>query len=255
MAFVTTLARITVIEALRERLLWLAAIVILAGAALAQFLHQVAITESREIQAAVLAALLRVSAAFILSILVISSVARESNDKIMEVLLSFPVPRGRYVFGKFLGSAAVAVILAVVFAVPLGFYAKPAGVLAWGTSLLCELLIVAAVSLFCVLTLTRTLSALAAVAGFYLLARSMAAIQVIAQAGPSGPPSLADRAVAGGVDVIALLLPGLDRMTDTAWLLHGAPGAGLLGTIAAQTALYVALIVAAALFDLHRKNF
>jgi ABC-type transport system involved in multi-copper enzyme maturation permease subunit len=253
MRFVITLARITVLEALRERILWLAAIVVLAGAALAQFLHQVAITESREIEAAVLAALLRMSAAFIVAIAVISGMAREWNDKVAELLLSFPVQRSRYVFGKFLGYAAVAALLAALFAVPLAFYARSPGMMAWTVSLVCELLIVAAVSVFCALTLTRTLSALAAVAGFYLLARSMSAIQVIAHAAP-GPASLADRAIAHTVDALAWVLPALDRMTDTAWLVQGPPTAGALAGLAAQAALYVALIGAAALFDLYRKN-
>jgi hypothetical protein len=48
---------------------------------LAQFLHQVTITEPREIQTAVLAALLRVSAAFIVVTVVISRMAREASDK------------------------------------------------------------------------------------------------------------------------------------------------------------------------------
>jgi ABC-type transport system involved in multi-copper enzyme maturation permease subunit len=254
MRFVITLAHITVLEALRERLLWLAALVVLAGAALAQFLHQVSITESREIQTAVLAALLRVSAAFIVAIAVISGTTREWNDKVAELLLSFPVRRSLYLFGKFLGYAAVSALLAIVFATLLAVYARSWGVLAWGGSLVCELLVVAAASLFCVLTLTRTLSALAAVAAFYLLARSMSAIQVIAQAAP-GPASFADRMIAATVDGIAWALPPLDRMTDSAWLIQGPPGATVLAAVAAQAALYVALLVAAALFDLYRKNF
>jgi hypothetical protein len=44
-------------------------------------------------------------------------------------------------------------------------------------------------------------------------------------------------------------------MTQTDWLLHVAPGAGALAALMAQAALYVALIGAAALFDLYRKNF
>jgi hypothetical protein len=254
MGFVTTLARMTVLEALRERLLWPAALVVLAGAALAQFLQQVAITESREIQTAVLAALMRASAVFIMTIVVVSGMAREAGDKVTELLLSFPVPRNRYVFGKFLGYAALAALLAFVFAVPLALYARSLAVLAWAASLACELLIVAAVSTFCALTLARTLSALAAVAGFYLLARSMSAIQLIAHAAP-GPKSLADRAITGAADLVALALPALDRMTETAWLLQGTPGAAELAGLAGETCLYVALIGAAALFDLYRKNY
>jgi len=57
------------------------------------------------------------------------------------------------------------------------------------------------------------------------------------------------------VELIALLLPSLDRMTQSTWLLESAPGASTLGPIVGQTAIYLVLIGAAALFDLYRKNF
>ena len=61
------IARYTLLEALRNRLLWLALILVAAGLAFTQFLQQVAITESNQIQAALLAALLRVGAVFMLA--------------------------------------------------------------------------------------------------------------------------------------------------------------------------------------------
>jgi hypothetical protein len=81
----------------------------------------------------------------------------------------------------------------------------------------------------------------------------MSTIQVIAQATPE-PASLADRLVARAADAIAWILPALDRMTDTAWLIQAPPGTGVLAAFAAQSALYVALVGAAALFDLYRKD-
>ena len=61
------IARYTLLEAQRNRLLWLALILVAAGLVFAQFLQQVAITESNQIQAALLAALLRVGAVFMLA--------------------------------------------------------------------------------------------------------------------------------------------------------------------------------------------
>jgi ABC-type Na+ efflux pump permease subunit len=242
-------------EAFRNRLLWLAAIVIAAGLGLALFLRQVAITESREIQTVVLAALLRFSSVFILATMVIASIVRESNDKVMELLLSLPHPRSRYILGKFAGYALVAVVLACVFSLPLALFAQAGGILAWMLSLSCELLIVAAVSLFCALSLTQMLSAVAAVAAFYLLARSISAMQIIAVASMAGTPSFADRTIAQVVDLVALVFPALDRMTETAWLLHGPPDSRALIGLLAQTAVYLVLIVAATLFDFYRRNF
>ena len=254
MPIVASLAKAVLLEAVRNRLLWLAAVAITAAFGLAQFLNQVAITESREIQAALLAALLRVAVVSIVVTFVITSMVRESSDKVTELLLSLPAPRATYFFGKFAGYAAVALILALLCALPLALFTDPGGLAIWVVSLVCELLIVTAMSLFCVLTLTQVVPAFAAVAGFYLLSRSMGAMQIIAGAALQ-EPTLTDRVVNAIVELIALLLPALDRMTQTTWLLEPAPGASTLGAIVGQTAIYLVLIGAAALFDLYRKNF
>jgi ABC-type transport system involved in multi-copper enzyme maturation permease subunit len=254
MRIVGSLAKTILIEAVRNRLLWLAVVVVVIAFGLAQFLNQVAITESREIQTALLAAPLRVAAVFMVAVFAITSMVRESSDKGTELLLSLPAPRYAYLLGKFAGYALVAAILALISALPLLPFANFQGLTLWAVSLVCELLVVTAMSLFCVLSLTQVVPAFAAVAAFYLLSRSMAAMQIIAGA-PLQDPTLADRAVSAIVGLIALLLPGFDGMTQTTWLLGPAPGWGALASLVGQTALYLVLIGSAALFDLYRKNF
>ena len=254
MSFSLSVARLTLIEALRTRLPWLAAIVVALAFGLAQFLNQVAIIEAAQIQATLLAALLRVSAVFIVVAFVVTSMVRETGDKVTELLLSQPAPRSAYFFGKLGGYAAVAGLIAISFALPLAFFSSPGGLALWTISLLCELTIMAALSLFCVLSLTQVVSAISAAAGFYLLARSMQTIQLIAAASLVHDPSLTDRTVSWGITALALLLPSLDRMTPSSWLLT-APDMSALAGVLAQTALYLPLLVCASLFDLYRKNF
>lgn len=255
MRFMVTLAGTTLLEAARNRLFWLAAIAVGVALGLAQFLNQVAITESLEIQTALLAALLRAAAVFIVATFIITSMVREANDKVTELMLSQPVPRSSYFLGKFAGYALVAVILALAFALPLALFAPRAGLAAWAASLVCELLIVASVSLFCVISLSQVLSAFAATAGFYFLSRSMAAMQVIAGASLTSEHTFADTAINWIVNAIALLLPSLDRMTRTDWLVNTEPGIDETLGLVAQSVIYVVLIACAALFDLHRKNY
>jgi Cu-processing system permease protein len=164
-----------------------------------------------------------------------------------------PAPRSCYFFGKFAGFAAVAAILALLCALPLAPFAKPSGLALWTASLVCELLIVTAMSLFCVLSLAQVVPAFAAVGGFYLLSRSMTAMQIIAGASLH-ESTLTDRVVSAIVGLIALLLPSLDRMTQTTWLLGSADG-NVTVSLFGQTAIYLVLICSAALFDLYRKNF
>jgi Cu-processing system permease protein len=253
MSIIASLARTTLLEAVRNRLVWLTAVVVVIAFGLAQFLNQVAIAETQEIQTALIAAPLRVSAVFIVAVFVITSMVRESSDKVTELLLSLPAPRSSYFLGKFAGYALVAVILALLCALPLTLLAKPPGLALWTASLVCELLIVTAMSLFCVLTLSQVVPALAAVAGFYLLSRSMAAMQIIAAA-PLHEPTFGDRIVKAVVEGIAFLLPAIDGMTQTTWLLGGA-ASDVSVTVFGQTAIYLVLICSAALFDLYRRNF
>ncbi len=117
------------------------------------------------------------------------------------------------------------------------------------------MLIVTAFSLFCVLSLAQVISALAAVAGFYLLSRSIGALQIMAANPLSDGLSLGQQIVNLVIDAIAFLLPGLDRMTQTDWLIYSAPTAAEIIGVLAQTAVYVLLLCGAALFDLQRKNF
>ncbi|MBE0613435.1 MAG: ABC transporter permease [Burkholderiales bacterium] len=249
------IARYTLLEALRNRLLWLALILVASGLAFTQFLQQVAITESNQIQAALLAALLRVGAVFMLAGFVVTSMVREFNDKVMELILSRSLRRSSYFLGKLAGYAGVALALALIFSLPLALFAPVPRVALWSLSLACELLMVTAFALFCVLTLSQVMSALAAVASFYLLSRSISALQIMAASPLSDGLSLGQRAVNFLVDTIAFLLPGMDRMTQTGWLIYDAPGTVDIAQLLAQTAVYVLLLCGAALFDLQRKNF
>jgi ABC-type Na+ efflux pump permease subunit len=249
------IARYTLLEALRNRLLWLALMLVAAGLAFTQFLQQVTITESVQIQAALLAALLRIGAVFILAAYVVTSMVREFNDKVTELILSRPLRRSSYFFGKLAGYAAVALALALISSLPLLLFVPAARVALWCLSLACELLLVTAFALFCVFSLTQVMSALAAVTCFYLLSRSISALQIMAANPLSDTLSAGQKVVNFVIDAIAFVLPGVDRMTQTGWLIYAAPTAADVAQVLAQTAAYALLLCGAALFDLQRKNF
>ncbi len=185
---VLTIARATLLEALRSRMLWLVGVLLLVAVASAAFLQQVALIETARIQAAIIAALLRACAGFLVAAFVVMSMVREFNDKVLELMLAQPWPRAAYLFGKFVGFSAAGFALAAIVSLPLAFLSPPAQVAIWALSLACELVILAAMSLFCVITLAHVVPALAAVLGFYVLGRSMAAIQIIARPGDTSPP-------------------------------------------------------------------
>ena len=250
---VAILARLVLLEARRGGLPWLAAASILLGVALAAFLSQVALTESLALQAAILAALLRCCAAFLVAAQVASSTLREIDDKGLEMMLSLPISRSTQYLGRLAGFAGCCVAVSIAFALALLPWAPPAAVALWGLSLACETALVAAATLFFAMTLAQLVPAIAATAGLYLLARSIAAIQAIAS-GPGTDNSFASQAARLAVDAIALLLPRLDSVTRTEWLLYGPPPAPACIAAFGGLVLYGALLVAAGLFDFHRRN-
>lgn len=247
------LARNVLVEARRSGLPWLGLAAIAVAVLLAAFLSQVALTESLQLQAALVAALLRACGAFLVALAVSASTAREMADKGFELMLSLPLSRATHYLGRWMGHATGALIVAVAFSLPLLLWSAPDAVAYWGVSLAFELALVAALALFFSMALGQLLPAVAATAAFYLLARTLGTLQSIAQ-GSLLETDWTQRAAHSAIDAIAFVLPRLDSATRTDWLLYGMPPgreylAGLAGL-----ALYCALLLAAGLIDLRRRN-
>lgn len=248
------LARLVLVEARRGALPWLAAAAVLLGLALAAFLSQVALTESRALQLALVAALARACAVFLLAAHVASSIVRELNDKGVELMLSLPLGRSTHYLGRLAGFAVCGAALAAAFAAPLLLWAPPAPVALWALSLALECALVAAAALFFTLSLGQLAAGLSATAGWYLLGRSIAGLQQIA-ATPLAEASAAHDVARWGVEAVALLLPRLDAVTRTEWLLYGAPQAAAYLQAVAGLLIYGAVLAAAGLFDFQRESF
>ena len=115
-------------------------------------------------------------------------------------------------------------------------------------------MLVAVLATFCAFSLASTTGAIAAVAGFYLLARSVGALELIA-AGPAAADNAMWQVVVNhAVNAISVLLPRLDLFTSSAWLTGAAPGGGELAIVFGQAVLYVILLTAALMFDFYRRE-
>lgn len=251
---IRTIAFYTLLEALRNRLMWLFAVVALIGIGISGFLDALAITESRQIQVALLAAFLRFSAIFLLATFVVTSMVREFNDKGLELVLALPLPRFGYLFGKLAGFALLAFIPAVLFGLLTLFFTPPQQTLLWTISLLCELWVVAAFSLLSVFTFNQIMTALSATMAFYLLARSISALQFIGNSAGDHAQSLSQQLISGVISAISALMPHLDQFTRTEWLVYHTGTWTMLSMVLAQSAIYLTLLSGVALFDLYRKN-
>jgi ABC-type transport system involved in multi-copper enzyme maturation permease subunit len=248
-----TLARSVLLEARRGGLPWLALGAAALGVAAAAFLSQVALVESAALQIAVLAALLRACAVFLIAAQVTASTLREIQDKGLELMLSLPLSRSTHYLGRFAGFAACGALLSALFGLVLLLGAPPTQVLLWAVSLALETALIAAAALFFAMTLSSVVAAITASAGLYLLARAMPAIQALA-AQPLAEESSAGWLARHAVDALAFLLPRVDAATRTEWLVYDLPGMGAYLGALGGLILYTALLVAAGLVDFHRRS-
>jgi len=247
------IAGFVVLEARRTRFAWL----LIAGLALAVgaglFAGETAITESAQVRAAVAAAGVRLAAVFLLALFVTASMVRAIDDKQLDILLALPLSRARILLGRGLGYGGIAAAVAATAGAALAALAPPLALLAWAASLLCELLVVAAFALLCVLSFAQVTAALAVVFAFYALARSMDALLLMADSPAAG--GVAGELIATVLHAIAWVVPPLGRFTESGWLLYGPPPPEALALLAAQALAFAAFVAAAAMFDFARRSF
>ena len=149
---IEAIARYTLIEALRNRLMWMVLACIVTSFAIVLFLSEIALTESGELRSAVLGAVLRVEAVFLVALFVITSLAREFADKGFDLLASLSLPRAALYAGKFLGFASLTLLIAAAFGLLNLLFVPAEQVAIWTFSLALELLLITALSILCVLT-------------------------------------------------------------------------------------------------------
>lgn len=246
--------RFTLLEAYRTRLPLLAAMVFSAVGAGSLFIHQIAVTESARLQWSFYASGSRAASVLVIALYITSSTAREFNEKGLELLLALDLPRAGYLLGKLAGFASVAVMLGLMCGLPMLFHAPVAVVAIWTASLVCELAIVAALALFCIVTLRHVLPAVMLILGLYVLGRTITAMRLMSETDLLGSLGGARPVVNFGVDLLAYVVPALDRNAVTTWIADRSADTAVLGPIALQSLTAVALLTAAALYDFYRRE-
>lgn len=240
---------------MRNRLIWLTLLVAAVSFVLIEFIGDLAITEQRVTQVAVLGAFLRLSAVVLVTMFVVSSTIRELQDKTLEMILAMSIHRSSYYLGKLAGFTQVAMIVAAIFSGMLLLYASADQVLLWGLSLLLELMIVVALGLAMLFTFNQIPAAITSVFIIYAASRMVTAIHLMAEHPVVSHGGYAQKFLDGFVELLTWLLPDLHRFTRTDWLAYSTGSIELLLPVVGQTLVYLALLSAVALFDFYRKNF
>jgi len=101
------------------------------GFVMVEFVGDLAITEHRATQLALLAVFLRLSAVLLVALFVVSSSLRELQDKTLEMILAMAIRRSSYYLGKLLSYIQLAILIGLVFGLILSVYAQFEQVLIW----------------------------------------------------------------------------------------------------------------------------
>lgn len=222
---------------------------------LVEFIGDLAITEHRATQVAVLAAFLRLSAVVIVAMFVVSSTIRELQDKTLEIILAMPIHRGVYYLGKLLGFIQVALFIGVLMAGMMFFYAPTEQVVIWCISLILELILVVAFALVMLFTFKQIPTALGGVFIIYAASRTATSIYLMSKYPIIPHTTIGQKFMDAFVEVLTWLLPDLHRFTQTEWLVYATGNWQVLVPVFTQTVIFLALLSTIALFDFYRKNF
>lgn len=241
-------------EATQNQLFRLTLIGLICLLGIAEFTGDLAVTETHQFQVSLLALIGRWFLIVTVALFVITSMVREFNDKGTEVILSLPVSKQTYYFGKLLGYFSLSVVIVLSLLLLMLLYSDTLPVLIWGMSLICEAAIILTLSMLCLFTFSNITISFIASISFYILSRSIDAIQLISISPILETKTISQEFMTSLVSLIAFVLPDLGRFTRTEWLVYGADVTEM-GFILTQTLIYMALLIAAGLFDLSRKQF
>ncbi|PKU26515.1 hypothetical protein [Telmatospirillum siberiense] len=253
-----TTLRYVLITAIRDRLIAAFLVALVAGVGGATFLAASALAEKREFGLAFGGELTRMILVLGLITFISFHVRRMYETREIEAILARPISRTSFVLAYFGAYALIALLLSIVAPLLLmvAFSANGAGLMEWGVSLTLEGFIVVAIALFCAMSLESAGASVMAALGFYLLARSAAFLHAITVSHTASfDQALLNDVNRWVVEIIAAVMPRIDLFGQSRWLVYGPGGGWGLRELAVQTAIYLPLLLAATIRDLHVKRF
>lgn len=249
------LVRYILKAAVRDRFLLSLFLMAALGISIAVFIGSSAVIESEKFALVFAAAGLHFSGVLGLLLFAVFYIRRAFDTRDVDYMLARPLSRHAFLLSHSLAFSILALITAffVVLAVAIvSPHQDMAGLVLWGSSLAAEYIIVINAALFFSMVISTAVGGAMATAGLYVLARLMGEILGILE---TGAHESAYKLMAGVMYGISLVIPRLDLMAQTTWLLYG-PGDGIgFLFIFSQCIVFTALLITAALIDLIRRQF
>ena len=254
----TTIIRYTLITALRDWLFTGLILLVAMAYGLSVFTGSAALVEQTQMSIAYFAGSSRIVLMVGLIVFVCFHVRRLFDNREIESMLSKPISRGQFVIAYWLGFVilALAAVIPVILIMLTIYTPNFVGLLYWASSLFLEISLVLAFALVAALILNSAVSSVMASFAFYFVSRLMGFF--VAALGSSS--TLLSQGKIGEVmsfvlKTISAVVPRLDLYAKSSWLIYGVEGQSDLWIFQIQSVVFIAFLLAMAVFDFKRKQF
>ena len=241
----------------RDKLFLSLLCIMIVGGCLSVFLSSSATIEQAQFSMVFMAGSLRLLGLLGLVLFVIFFIRRSFEARDVEFLLTRPITRTSFILSHAAAFSLLGFIVSLALTVSMALMCFKVGdfigILYWSTGVICEYIFVVNVALFFAMVLASPVSASLATFGFYILSRLMGQLLYIAKYPQEGMPGY--KIVSGVFQIISTMIPRLDLMTQTSWLLYGVGNLKDYIFIVVQAAVFVLLVLVATLIDLRRRQF
>jgi ABC-type transport system involved in multi-copper enzyme maturation permease subunit len=181
------------------------------------------------------------------------------DSKEIDVILSRPISRGQLISAYWIGFACVGTLLTMASAITSLLLApmNMQGFALWCLSMLCEIWLMSAITLFTSLVLTSAVTSVITSIAIYILSRMMGFFLATVHSRYSIDTLIIHKILRHGIDTVSMLTPRLDFFSESSWLLYGAEKHFLHAALpfATQTMIFIPLILLAAILDMRKKQF
>lgn len=248
------LIRYILTAALRDKLVVSFFCALVVATSLSLFLSSAVVVEQAQFALVFAAGGLRLFVSLALVLFVVFHMRRSFDTKDVDFLLSRPISRLSFILSHALAFSVLALGLSILSALVLvgvsGGTVSEAQWL-WMASLCAEAVIMANVALFFSMVVSSAVGASMACFGLYVLGRMMGQILGIIDAHEAGWARIFE----WPMQAVSMVMPRLDLMGQTSWLVYGLGEGVGFGYVAVHAALFLFLILCAAFVDLVRRQF
>jgi hypothetical protein len=249
------LVRYILMSAIRDRLILSLIVLLMLGASISMFMGSSAMIEADQFSLVFAAGGLRIAALGGLILFIVFHVRRSFDTKDVDFLLSRPISRTSFILSHSLAFSLLAIVIGAAAGIAICIVNPViihSGHALWAFSLIVELVIMANAALFFSMVVSSAAGSALAVFGLYVLSRLMGQLLGISSVSDN---MFAYPLLQAGMKAVSMVVPRLDLMAQTSWLIYPNLAQISYGFIAIQGVAYVALLIVAALIDLRRRQF